>query len=63
MQEKDGSLKALMINFFLSLISLILCLGLEVVHLTFLPHIFYVQLMSGACHINGQWVQVQNKIK
>ena len=27
----------------------------EVVHLTFPPHIFYVQVNSGACYIMGQW--------
>ena len=36
---------------------------LEGVHLTFLPHIFPVQVKSGACYIAGQWGRVQNKVK
>ena len=35
----------------------------KVVHLTFPPHIFSLQVKSGACYIMGQWGQVQNKIK
>ena len=34
-----------------------------VVHLTFPPHIFPVQVKSGACYITGQWGLAQNKIK
>ena len=34
-----------------------------VVHLTFHPHIFFVQVKSGACYITGQWGLVQNKMK
>ena len=34
----------------------------EVAHLTFFPHIFSVQVKSGACYIKGQWGRVQNKI-
>ena len=33
------------------------------VHLTLLPHIFSVEIKSGAYYIAGQWGQVQNKIK
>ena len=36
---------------------------LEGVHLTLPPHIFSVQVKSGACYITGEWGQVQNKIK
>ena len=36
---------------------------LKVVHLTFPPHIFFVQVKSGTCYIAGQWGQVKNKIK
>ena len=37
--------------------------GYEGVHLTFPPHIFSVQVKSGACYITGQWGRGQNKIK
>ena len=33
------------------------------VHLTLPPHIFSVEIKSGAYYIAGQWGQVQNKIK
>ena len=36
---------------------------LEVVHLTFPPHIFSIQVKSGVCCITGKWGRVQNKIK
>ena len=35
----------------------------EVVHLTFPPHIFSVQVNSRACYITGQCGRVRNKIK
>ena len=35
----------------------------EGVHLTLPPHIFPVQVKSGACYIIGHWGRVQNKIK
>ena len=35
----------------------------EGVHLTLPPHIFSVQVKSGAYYITGQWVRVKNKIK
>ena len=35
----------------------------EGVHLTLPPHIFSVQVKSGACYTTGQWGPVQNKIK
>ena len=33
------------------------------VHLTLPPHIFSIQVKSGACYITGQWERVRNKIK
>ena len=36
---------------------------IEGVHLTLTPHIFFVQVKSGACYITGQWWRVQNEIK
>ena len=35
----------------------------EGVNLTLPPHIFSVQVKSGACYITGKWERVQNKIK
>ena len=35
----------------------------EGVHLTLPPHIFSIQVKSGACYITGQWERVRNKIK
>ena len=34
----------------------------KVVHLAFPPHIFSVEVKSGACYSTGQWGRVQNKI-
>ena len=38
-------------------------LGKEVVHLTFILHIFSAQVKSGARCIPGHWGRVQNKLK
>ena len=35
----------------------------EGVHLTLPPHIFSIQVKSGARYITGQWERVQNKLK
>ena len=35
----------------------------EGVHLTLPPHIFSIQVKSGARYVTGQWERVQNKLK
>ena len=54
---------SIIVIFAASITSVPFDLLIEGVHLTLLPHIFSVQLKSGAYYIKGQWGRVQNKIK
>ena len=38
-------------------------MGVEVIHLTFPPHVFSDLIKFGTCYIMGQWGQVQKEIK